>query len=133
MSKLKIVAMSEVETEKVDWLWKPYIPYGKITIIQGDGGYGKTTMSLVIAAAVTTGGTLPSCDNNIEPSQVIIQNAEDNAADTIRPRLEQLGANISKIYFRADLIGTANMTSVLMNYLMKKRRAKKTIKLHSLI
>ena len=55
--ELKLIRMNEVEATEIDWLWNPYIPFGKITVIQGDPGDGKTTVVLVIAAAVTTGRT----------------------------------------------------------------------------
>ena len=53
--ELKLIRMNEVEATVIDWLWYPYIPFGKITVIQGDPGDGKTTVVLAIAAAVTTG------------------------------------------------------------------------------
>jgi archaellum biogenesis ATPase FlaH len=59
---LKLIRMNEVEAEEIKWLWYPYIPFGKITVIQGDPGDGKTTAVLAIAAAVTTGAALP--ENN---------------------------------------------------------------------
>ncbi len=59
MQDLKIITMRDVTAEQVDWLWKPYLPLGKISIVQGDPGDGKTTMMLAVAAAVTMGGVLP--------------------------------------------------------------------------
>jgi RecA/RadA recombinase len=95
-SKLKLINLEEVETEKVEWLMKPYIPFGKITIVQGDPGEGKTSFMLAIAAALTSDGELP--DGSVcEPSYVIFQTAEDGLADTIKPRLEELGADCSRI------------------------------------
>ena len=58
-NKLQIRKLSEVELQEVNWLWYPYIPYGKITIIQGDPGEGKTTLALRLAAACSTGQALP--------------------------------------------------------------------------
>ena len=58
-NELKLINMNDVEATEVKWLWKPYIPIGKITIIQGDPGEGKTTMILAIASAMTTGAILP--------------------------------------------------------------------------
>ena len=123
MSELKIVTMSEVTVENINWLWKPYIPYGKISIIQGDGGNGKTTLSLVIAAAVTIGGTLPGC-GEITPSHVIIQNAEDGIADTIKPRLEQRGANIKKIHFIDDAEQPVTLFDKRIEEIIIKKKAK---------
>ena len=56
---LRIISGSEIEPKEVDWLWYPYIPYGKITIVQGDPGEGKSTFVLNLAAMLTTGTQLP--------------------------------------------------------------------------
>ena len=97
MGELKIITLRDVQTESVDWLWKPYLPAGKITIVQGDPGSGKTTMMLAIAAAVTKGTALPEGENT-NPASVIFQTAEDGLADTIKPRLEQLGADCGRVH-----------------------------------
>ena len=92
MSKAIIRKMSEVQLQEVEWLWKPYIPFGKITIIQGDPGEGKTTFALRLAAACSSGE--PLCGMEItEPFNVIYQTAEDGLGDTIKPRLLEAGAN----------------------------------------
>jgi hypothetical protein len=88
--------MIEFVTDPVEWLWEPYIPSGAITLIQGDGGEGKTTISAAIAAAVTTGAGLPG-SGVTAPANAIVQNAEDSYPKTIRPRLEQFGADCDKI------------------------------------
>ena len=97
MAELKIITMRDIEAEQVSWLWKPYIPQGKITIVQGDPGDGKTTMMLAIAAAVTKGEILPG-GVAAPPVNVIFQTAEDGLADTIKPRLEQLGADCGRVH-----------------------------------
>jgi RecA/RadA recombinase len=97
MSDLKIITMRDVETEQVQFLWEPYIPRGKITIVQGAPGDGKTTMMLAIAAAVTNGDALPG-GVGAAPASVIFQTAEDGLADTIKPRLEQLGADCGRVH-----------------------------------
>lgn len=61
--ELEIRKLSEVELQEVQWLWYPYIPFGKITIIQGDPGEGKTTFALRLAAACSTGNPLPGMDS----------------------------------------------------------------------
>ena len=66
--ELKLIRMNEVEATAIDWLWYPYIPFGKITVIQGDPGDGKTTVVLAIAAAVTTGVSLPESKEAAAPS-----------------------------------------------------------------
>lgn len=95
--ELKMIKMSEVQSQEVEWLWYPFIPYGKLTIIQGDPGDGKTTLVLNIAAKLSKGEAL---DNNMkltEPVNVIYQTAEDGLSDTVKPRLELAGADCEKI------------------------------------
>lgn len=97
MEDLKMINMQDVAIERLHWLWHPYIPLGKITIVQGDGGDGKTTMILAIAAALTCGSPLPECEKAADPFNVIYQTAEDGLADTIKPRLISLGADCSRV------------------------------------
>lgn len=97
MAELKIISMDEVPVEEVEWLWYPYIPFGKLTIIHGDGGEGKTTLILQLAALLSRGEKLP-CDNTKrEPIKVIYQTAEDGLGDTIKPRLLAGNADCSQI------------------------------------
>lgn len=92
--ELKLIHMEDVVSKEVEWLWYPYIPYGKITIIEGDPGEGKTTLVLKLAAALSRGLPLP-CDDDkeYEPIHIIYQTAEDGIEDTIKPRLEKAGAD----------------------------------------
>lgn len=96
--ELKLIHMEDVLSKEVEWLWYPYIPYGKITIIEGDPGEGKTTLVLKLAAAFSRGLPLP-CDDDkeYEPIHIIYQTAEDGIEDTIKPRLEKAGADCSMI------------------------------------
>lgn len=94
---MKLINMNDVQLQEVQWLWKPYIPSGKMTIIQGDPGEGKTTLVLAIASAVTTGSELPIGANRIAKSTVIYQTAEDGLGDTIKPRLIASGADCSMV------------------------------------
>lgn len=96
--ELKLIHMEDVVSKEVEWLWYPYIPYGKITIIEGDPGEGKTTLVLKLAAALSMGLPLP-CDDDkeYEPIHIIYQTAEDGIEDTIKPRLEKAGADCSMI------------------------------------
>jgi len=103
-SGLKLINMNDVEVEEIRWLWYPYIPFGKITVIQGDPGNGKTTMILAVAAAVTKGEPLPRSEtadskkeSTEEPLTVIFQTAEDGLSDTVKPRLLQAGADCSRV------------------------------------
>ena len=96
--ELKLIHMEDVVSKEVEWLWYPYIPYGKITIIEGDPGEGKTTLVLKLAAALSRGLPLP-CDDDkeYEPIHIIYQTAEDGIEDTIKLRLEKAGADCSMI------------------------------------
>lgn len=80
----------------MQWLWGPYIPFGKLTIIQGDPGEGKTTLALRLAAACSSGNPLPGMEP-MEPFNVIYQSAEDGMGDTIKPRLMEAGADLDRV------------------------------------
>ena len=97
MAELKIISMDEVAVEEVEWLWYPYIPYGKLTIIHGDGGEGKTTLILRLAALLSRGEKLPCDDTARKPIKIIYQTAEDGLGDTIKPRLLAGNADCSQI------------------------------------
>ena len=104
---LKLINMEQVEVEKIDWLLYPFIPFGKVTIVQGDPGEGKTTMVLQIIAKLTKGeAVLPSGSDEpalegktmaLEPVNVIYQTAEAGLGDTIKPRLLSAGADCSRV------------------------------------
>ena len=94
---LKMIKMSDVQSQTVDWLWYPFIPYGKLTIIQGDPGDGKTTLVLNIAARLSKGEGLDNDMKVAEPVNIIYQTAEDGLADTVKPRLELAEAVCERI------------------------------------
>lgn len=94
--ELKLLKMSDIQVREVDWLWYPYIPFGKLTIIHGDPGEGKTTFALRLAAACSTGTPLPNMDT-IAPITVIYQSAEDGLDDTVKPRLIEADADQDRI------------------------------------
>lgn len=90
---------SSIAVKKVDWLWEPYIPYGKITVVQGDPGDGKTTLILNIAALLSQGALMPESEAGPRCEKIIYQSSEDGAEDTLKPRLVSAGADCSKIAF----------------------------------
>ena len=98
---LKIFTIEEIEAEPVCWIWKPFIALGKITIVQGNPGVGKSTAVLAIAADMTR-GTIPGESDMTEPAAVIYQTAEDGYADTVKPRLQRLGADCNRIHVIDD-------------------------------
>ena len=97
-TNLKIINMSDVESKEISWLWYPFIPYGKLTIIQGDPGEGKTTLVLNIAAVLSKGQVLDEHMNPEQPLHIIYQTAEDGLADTVKPRLEKAQADCNNIF-----------------------------------
>ena len=98
VSKL-ITLYSEVQSERVRWFWYPFIAYGKVTLIQGDPGDGKSTMMMNLIAEMSKGGKTPDGRALGRGQHVIYQCSEDGAADTIKPRLERCGAECSNIAF----------------------------------
>ena len=93
---VKIIRMSDVELTPVDWLWKPYLPFGKLSVLQGNPGEGKTYFAMHLAAACTNGKLLPNMER-LEPFNVIYQTAEDGLGDTVKPRLIEAGADLDRV------------------------------------
>lgn len=95
----EVVRLSDVEPETVRWLWADRIPLGKLTILDGDPGLGKSTLSLDLAARLSTGqpmpdGARPDVDG---PRGTVLMSAEDGIGDTIRPRLDAADANVDRV------------------------------------
>ena len=91
-----MLCYEDIEQTSVDWLWFPYIPFGKLTIIQGNPGEGKTYFAMMLTAACTNRKLFPNMED-IEPFNVIYQTAEDGMGDTIKPRLIEAGADLSRV------------------------------------
>lgn len=91
-----VIRLSEVQQTEVDWLWYPYIPFGKLTIIQGNPGEGKTFFAMQLAAACTNRKFLPQMEP-FEPFNVIFQTAEDGLGDTVKPRLISAEADPERV------------------------------------
>ena len=154
--KLKLINMDSVEVEQVEWLLYPFIPYGKVTIIQGDPGEGKTTMVLQIIAKLTRGEPiLPVTDktktkekrsdevdsenedldaednmqeqSSVSPVNVIYQTAEDGLGDTIKPRLLAAGADCSKVLVIDDSDQPLTMADVRLEEAIVQTKAKMVV------
>ena len=91
-----MIRMSEIQQTEVEWLWYPYIPFGKLTIIQGNPGEGKTFFAMQLAAACTNRKYLPQMEP-FEPFNVIFQTAEDGLGDTVKPRLVSAEADMERV------------------------------------
>jgi putative DNA primase/helicase len=93
----ELESLADIQEQHVDWLWRNRVPRGKLTLLVGDPGRGKSFVSLDIAARVSTGAMFPDSEP-CEQGDVIIFSAEDGMADTIVPRLNAAGADRSRIY-----------------------------------
>ena len=91
-----MLRMADVELTSVEWLWFPYIPFGRLTIIQGNPGEGKTYFAMRLAAACTNRKPLPGMEV-LEPFNIIYQTAEDGLGDTVKPRLMEAEADLEKV------------------------------------
>jgi predicted ATP-dependent serine protease len=122
--ELKMIKMSEIQTQEIEWLWYPFIPYGKLTIIQGDPGDGKTTMVLNLAAKLSKGEQMDEGMNITEPTTVIYQTAEDGLADTVKPRLELAGADCERIVVIDESDKSLSMVDERLEEAIQKTKAK---------
>lgn len=92
-----LIAVGDVERERVAWTWPGWLPRGKLVLCDADPGIGKSTISLDLAARITVGGEMPD-GSRVAKGAVIVLSAEDGLADTIRPRLEAAGADLSAVF-----------------------------------
>ena len=89
--------LCDVKSETLEWLWPNRVPLGKLTLLSGDPGLGKSFVTCDMASRVSTGTAWPD-DSTAQPvGSVIVFNCEDGLADTIRPRIERAGADLTKI------------------------------------
>ena len=141
--------MESVKVEQIEWLLYPFIPFGKVTIIQGDPGEGKTTMVLQIIAKLTRGEPILlkqqsqkeaqkdseenlkqkvlSQDNPIQPVNVIYQTAEDGLGDTIKPRLLAAGADCSRVQVIDDREQPLTMLDVRLEEAIMQTKARMVV------
>ena len=100
MASTKIIRLEDVVSEDVKWLWEPYIPAGKLTIIRGNPGDGKTMLLLMLISKLSTGTPLPGEPEGTKrkPCACIYQTAEDGLADTVKPRLTANGADCTLVH-----------------------------------
>ena len=97
---LEIIKASEIEPKEVKWLWYPYIPFGKVTLLQGDPGDGKSKLMLSIAALLSKGEPIPFTETEEnEPMTIIYQTTEDDADDTVVPRFNSAGGDGENLIF----------------------------------
>ena len=102
-SVLQTIRASTVSPRPIDWLWPGYIALGKLTLIAGDPGLGKSILTCALASHVSNGSPWPVSGAECPKGSVVMASAEDDLADTIRPRLDAAGADAEKIEI-VDLI-----------------------------
>jgi RecA-family ATPase len=95
--------LSEIQAKDIEWLWEPLIPYSKTTILEGDPEIGKSYLCMHLAALVSKGGKLPD-GTRVAKGKVLYISSEDDAADTIRPRMEQMGADLTQVRVLTDFL-----------------------------
>ena len=94
----RVILLDQITAAQTEWLWYPYIPLGKVTMMQGDPGEGKSSIALRLASAVSRGTDITDLRKTVtNPDYVIYLNAEDGLADTIKPRLERANADCGMI------------------------------------
>ena len=96
---VELICAATVVSEPVRWLWPEWLAAGKLHLIGGAPTAGKTTLALALAATVTSGGRWPDGTRCTERGSVLIWSGEDGIADTLRPRLEAMGADLARVYF----------------------------------
>lgn len=96
--EVELLCMDDIEMKIIKWMWEYRIAYGKINVVAGDGGLGKSQTTVCFAATVSIGGCFPNCDTPTKQGNVIFLSAEDDPADTIKPRLEAAGADMTKVF-----------------------------------
>lgn len=102
-TKANVVSLSTVKPQRLEWLWESYFPLGKFCLTTGDPGDGKTLLMADVTARVTTESAWP-CGTGMAPlGKVLLICCEDDPADTIRPRLEAAGADLTKVDLLAGI------------------------------
>ena len=121
-----MLRMADIELTAVDWLWFPYIPFGKLTIIQGNPGEGKTYFAMRLAAACTNRKPLPNMPT-LEPFNVIYQTAEDGLGDTVKPRLLEADADLEKVLVIDDRDAPLTLTDDRLARAIRENNARLVI------
>ncbi|OGG56634.1 MAG: hypothetical protein A3F84_08400 [Candidatus Handelsmanbacteria bacterium RIFCSPLOWO2_12_FULL_64_10] len=112
-----LCCLTDVQPEKVEWLWFPRIPLGRLTALEGDPGEGKSFLALAVATALSVGHGLPDMEE-MEPGDTVFLTAEDALSDTIRPRLDEMGADVSRVFaidepFPLDATGLSYLETLI--------------------
>lgn len=123
LKSVPMICMNDVEQTEVDWLWYPYIPFGKLTIVQGNPGEGKTFFAMQLAAACTNPKFLPDMES-FEPFNMIFQTAEDGLGDTVKPRLVSSGADLKRVLVIDDAENPLSLADDRIEKAIRENNAK---------
>lgn len=115
--------MTEIKETIVEWLWYPFIPFGKVTLIQGDPGQGKTWLAMHLAAACTNRKELPN-ELPMDSFNVFYQTAEDGIGDTIKPRLMKCGADMERVRVIVEDDSMLSLTDPRLELAIKQNNVK---------
>lgn len=114
------VDLDTIDPKEVEWLWEPFIPFSMITIMEGDPGVGKSFLAMQLASQISIGGELPE-GQKLDRGRVLYLSAEDDAAYTIRPRIDAMGGDPSRIRVQGDFL---SLDEKGLNALMREVRRK---------
>jgi len=114
------IDLNTIDPKEVEWLWEPFIPFSMITIMEGDPGVGKSFLAMQLAAQISIGGELPE-GQKLDRGRVLYLSAEDDAAYTIRPRIDAMGGDPTRIRVQGDFL---SLDEKGLNALMREVRRK---------
>ena len=124
-AEVDTITASEIQSRPIIWAYEPYIPMGTVTILLGEGGEGKSFYALALAAAISKGLPLPGMDKAaMPPSDILIQNAENPWGTVIKPRLEMLGADCSRIHSINDSEKQLTLTDSRIEAAIRKHKVR---------
>ncbi len=127
-NELRILNLATIEPKPVEWLFEPIIPLGKITVICGDPGSGKTTFTIKLASDVSNGiNTLKKSEKKFTPGTIIFQSSEDSASDTLRTRFASNNANLENIVFIDETNSPLSLTDKRLEDAIKQSNAKMVV------
>ena len=98
MGELKLIKLADIQARNVEWLWEPYLPKGKVSILRGHPGEGKSMFIMALISALSTGDPLFNEEDRREPVACVYQSAEDALDDTIKPRLDAAFADCERVF-----------------------------------
>lgn len=103
-SRAVITRLADIQAEPVRWLWPGRIALGKLTLVAGDPGFGKSLLTVDLAARVSRGSMWPDQPTSVPLGDTLFLSVEDDPADTIRPRLDAAGADCSRVHILRSVI-----------------------------